>query len=45
MAKRDAVVTVGFQILQNHPSGTAITKLRQEVLGGLVVWELEIGGH
>lgn len=45
MAKRDAVVTVGFQILQNHPSRTAITKLRQEVLGGLVVWELDIGGH
>src|ERR1039458_4442682 len=45
MAKRDAVVTVGFQILQNHPSGTAITKLLQEVLGGLVVWELDFGGH
>ena len=45
MAKRDAEMTVGFHILQNHPSGTAFTKLRQEVLGGLVVWELDIGGH
>jgi hypothetical protein len=45
MAKGDAEMAVRFHILQNHPSGTAFTELLQEVLGGLVVWELDIGGH